>query len=74
MKLVKDLTNKMEEDKRPGLVVFVIVTDGENASHEFTKSQIKEMIEKQQSDLAGNLHSLVQIKMRLLKQTGLGIG
>lgn len=41
----------IEEDKRPGLVVFVIVTDGlENSSHEFTKTQIKEMIEKQQSE------------------------
>ena len=40
----------MEEASRPGLVVFVIVTDGaENSSHEFTKAQIKEMIEKQQS-------------------------
>lgn len=38
------------EDQRPGLVVFVIVTDGqENSSHEFTRAQIKEMIERQQS-------------------------
>ncbi len=44
---------KIEEDKRPGLVVFVIVTDGhENSSHEFTKLQIKEMIEKQQSEFS----------------------
>ena len=41
----------MNEDDRPGLVVFVIVTDGqENASHEFTKAQVKEMIERQQKD------------------------
>jgi len=40
----------MPELERPGLVVFVIVTDGhENASHEFTKTQIKEMIEHQQT-------------------------
>lgn len=39
----------LEEDQRPGLVVFVIVTDGmENASHEFNRGQIKEMIEGQQ--------------------------
>jgi uncharacterized protein YegL len=44
---------KIEEDKRPGLVVFVIVTDGhENSSHEFTKLQIKEMIEKQQTEFS----------------------
>ncbi len=43
------LKNTLEEEK-PGLVVFVIVTDGaENSSHEFTRSQIKEMIEKQRS-------------------------
>lgn len=38
------------EDQRPGLVVFVILTDGqENASKEFKRAQIKEMIERQQS-------------------------
>ncbi len=43
--------SKMKEYKRPGLVVFVIVTDGyENSSHEFNRSQIKEMIEKHQTD------------------------
>lgn len=37
------------EDERPEKVIFVITTDGyENASQEFTKSQIKEMIEHQQ--------------------------
>ncbi len=40
---------KMPEPDRPGLVIFVIMTDGmENSSKEFTKSQIKEMIEEQQ--------------------------
>ncbi len=41
--------SKMAEEDRPGLVIFVIMTDGlENSSHEFTKSQIKEMIQRQQ--------------------------
>jgi len=41
---------QMDDEDRPGLVVFVIVTDGkENSSHEFTKTQIKEMIERQSS-------------------------
>ena len=39
----------MEESERPGLVVFVIVTDGhENSSREFTKPQIKKIIENRQ--------------------------
>lgn len=41
----------MDENSRPGLVAFVIVTDGaENSSHEFTKAQVKEMIERQQRE------------------------
>ena len=40
----------MDESQRPGLVVFVIVTDGqENASREFNRTQIRQMIEHQQS-------------------------
>ena len=39
----------MDEADRPGLVIFVITTDGlENASREFTKARVKEMIEHQQ--------------------------
>jgi hypothetical protein len=42
---------KMEEADRPGLVIFVITTDGlENSSVEFTKAQIKEMIEERESE------------------------
>lgn len=41
---------KMAESDRPGLVIFVIVTDGEeNSSTEFTKAQIKEKIDQQQT-------------------------
>ena len=40
----------MDEAQRPGLVVFVIVTDGaENSSKEFTRDKIRQMIEHQQS-------------------------
>ena len=42
--------NDMDEADRPGLVVFVIVTDGqENSSCEFSLAKIREMIEHQQS-------------------------
>lgn len=40
----------IDESQRPGLVAFVIITDGqENSSREFTKAKIKEMIELQTS-------------------------
>jgi len=43
--------DKIDKEDRPGLVVFVILTDGdENASSEFTRAQIKEMIERQQNE------------------------
>lgn len=42
--------SKMAEADRPGLVVFVITTDGqENSSREFSKAKIKEMIDHQQT-------------------------
>lgn len=42
--------NNTSEDEKPEKVVFVIVTDGhENASKEFEKSAIKEMIQHQQA-------------------------
>lgn len=38
----------MAEHDRPGLVIMVVITDGqENSSHEYTKAKIKEMIEHQ---------------------------
>ncbi len=40
---------KTPENDRPGLVIFVIISDGyENASQEFNRVQIKEMIEHQE--------------------------
>lgn len=41
--------SKMNEADRPGLVVFVVMTDGlENSSQEFSKPRIREMIQHQQ--------------------------
>lgn len=43
--------SKMRESDLPGKVVFVILTDGqENASHEFTRNKINEMITRQRND------------------------
>ncbi|MHB8862450.1 MAG: vWA domain-containing protein [Pirellulaceae bacterium] len=40
---------KMQEEDRPGLVVFVVMTDGEeNSSKEFSRDQIKQLITQQQ--------------------------
>ncbi len=40
---------KTNESDRPGLVIFVIITDGqENSSKEFSKDQIKTMVQHQQ--------------------------
>lgn len=40
---------QMPEEARPGLVVFVVMTDGlENSSHEFSKASLREMIKHQQ--------------------------
>lgn len=45
---IKRLRKEMPKDERPEHTVVVITTDGmENASREFTRSQIKRMIEKQ---------------------------
>lgn len=52
-KTINSIGNRLSatpEDERPDKVIFVITTDGfENASVEFTKSAVKEMIEHQQS-------------------------
>ena len=46
-KIGNDLNNALEEN-RPEHVMFVIITDGEeNASKEFTRDQIKQMVEHQ---------------------------
>lgn len=38
----------LQEDKRPGKVIFVVMTDGhENASSEYTQQQVKDMVTAQ---------------------------
>ncbi len=64
----------MDEADLPGLVVFVIVTDGgENASHEFTKSQIKELIEKQQNKFKWQFTFLGANQDAFAEGSGIGI-
>ena len=48
--MVGNKLNELDEDDKPNKVLFCITTDGyENASHEFDKDRIKEMIEHQSS-------------------------
>ncbi|HEY9312385.1 vWA domain-containing protein [Williamsia sp.] len=53
-RLITDTGQKLSalpEDKRPGSVVVAIMTDGmENASHEWTHSTIKSLVEQQTKD------------------------
>lgn len=43
--------SQMLEQDRPALVIFAILTDGqENSSKEFSRTQVKEMIERQTKD------------------------
>ena len=64
----------MEEASRPGLVIFVITTDGlENSSREFTKKQIKEMIEHQQEKYGWNFTFLGANQDAFEEAGGLGI-
>jgi uncharacterized protein YegL len=65
---------KMKEAERPGLVIFVINTDGlENSSREFTKTQIKEMIEHQQKQYKWHFTFLGADQDAFAEAGGLGI-
>lgn len=65
---------KMPEQDRPGLVIFVVMTDGlENSSKEFTKAQIKEMIERQQNDYKWHFTFLGANQNAFAEAGGMGI-
>lgn len=69
-----DRLSKMDEEARPGLVAFVILTDGlENSSHEFTKDDIKKMIERQQSEYGWQFTFLGANQNAFAEAAGLGI-
>ena len=69
-----DRLAKMREEDRPGLVVFVVVTDGqENSSKEFTKSKIKDMVEHQQGVYRWHFNFLAANQDAFAEAGGLGI-
>lgn len=46
---------KLKEDQRPGNVIFVIITDGEeNSSHEWTHERVMELVKRQTDDYQWN--------------------
>ena len=48
-----EVLNAMPEDQRPGRVIFVIATDGEeNCSREYTRQQVGDMIKTQKDQFA----------------------
>ena len=65
---------KMAESDRPGLVIFVVMTDGqENSSKEFNKSQIKKMIDRQQHDFDWHFTFLGANQDAFAEADGMGI-
>ena len=66
--------SRMNEEDRPGLVIFVVVTDGEeNSSKEFTKAKIKEMVERQQNVYKWHFNFLAANQDAFAEAGGLGI-
>ena len=64
----------MAEPDRPGLVIFVIVTDGEeNSSHEFSKARIKQMIDQQQTKYSWQFTFLGANQDAFAEAGGMGI-
>jgi hypothetical protein len=72
----KDRHAAMKKSQRPGLVVFVILTDGqENSSREFTqKSQIKKMIEDCQEKDGWQFNFLAADQDAFAEAAAIGIG
>ena len=65
---------KMAEADRPGLVVIVITTDGqENSSTEYSKAHVKELIERQQSQYNWQFTFLGANQDAFTEAGGLGI-
>ncbi|MCH5376397.1 MAG: VWA domain-containing protein [Planctomycetes bacterium] len=65
---------KMDERDRPGLVVFVVMTDGqENSSKEFSKSDIKAMIHRQQDTYSWHFTFLGANQDAFAEAVGMGI-
>ncbi len=66
---------KTSGKEEPGLVVFVIITDGqENSSHEYNKEQVKELIDKRQKESNWQFTFLGANQDAFAEAGGIGIG
>lgn len=65
----------MPDDQRPAKVVFVIITDGqENASHEFTREKVLEMISHQREKYAWEFVFLGANQDAIAAGASIGVG
>lgn len=65
----------LPEEERPGLVLFVIITDGEeNSSHSYSRAKIKEMVQHQASKYNWQFLYLGANVDAFTEAGGLGIG
>lgn len=72
--MIRKRLSDTPEEERPSKVIFVIVTDGiENASVEFTKAQVKEMIQHQQDKYSWTFMFLGANMDAVSEAGGLGI-
>lgn len=66
--------SQISEEDRPGLVVFVIVSDGmENSSREYTKQKVLQMIEHQQKSYGWQFTFLGANQDAFAEAGGLGV-
>lgn len=71
---VGEKLSKLPEEERPGLVLFAIVTDGkENDSKEFTREQVKSMIDHQKNEYNWQFTFLAQGDENFVEARELGI-
>lgn len=64
----------MPEEKRPALVTFVVITDGqENSSREHTKTEVRVLVERQQRDYAWHFVFLGANMDAIAEGGGIGI-
>lgn len=66
---------KMDEDKRPGQVIFLIVTDGhENSSKEYGAAKLKEMVKHQEDKYNWSFVFMGGGDIESQREQGVGMG